>query len=115
MAAEVKKVAPWSLQKQNFKYKLKIEVVKVEDNARDNGNGLTLHSEAAEGGSSSTLEADIVVVAFGRTPFTEGFGQEELGVKVDKFERVGVDHSFKTSVLGVYAISDVNPSRCLRT
>jgi dihydrolipoamide dehydrogenase len=109
MDAEVRKSFQRSLEKQKMKFKLKTKVVKVEDT----GNGLTLHLEAAEGGSPSTLEANVVLVAAGRTPFTKGLGLEELGVKLDKFGRVEVDHSFKTNVPGVYAIGDVIPGPML--
>ena len=109
MDSEIRKSFQRSLEKQKMKFKLKTKVVKVEDN----GNGLTLHLEAAEGGSPSTLEANVVLVAAGRAPFTKGLGLEELGVKVDRFGRVEVDHSFKTNVPGVYAIGDVIPGPML--
>jgi dihydrolipoamide dehydrogenase len=109
MDAEVRKSFQRSLEKQKMKFKLKTKVVKVEES----GNGLTLHLEAAEGGSPSTLDANVVLVAAGRTPFTKGLGLEELGVKVDKFGRVEVDHDFKTNVPGIYAIGDVIPGPML--
>lgn len=109
MDAEVRKSFQRSLEKQKMKFKLKTKVVKVENT----GNGLTLHLEAAEGGSPSTLDANVVLVAAGRTPFTKGLGLEELGVKVDKFGRVEVDHDFKTNVAGIYAIGDVIPGPML--
>lgn len=109
MDAEVRKSFQRALEKQKMKFKLKTKVVKVEDT----GNGLTLHLESSAGGSPTTLDANVVLVAAGRTPFTKGLGLEELGVKVDKFGRVEVDHSFKTNVPGVYAIGDVIPGPML--
>lgn len=109
MDAEVRKSFQRALEKQKMKFKLKTKVVKVEDN----GNGVTLHLEASDGGSPSTMEANVVLVAAGRTPFTKGLGLEELGVKLDKFGRVEVDHSFKTNVPGVFAIGDVIPGPML--
>src|SRR5262249_53305457 len=62
---------------------------------------------AAGGGAAETLEADIVLVAIGRVPYTDGLGLEALGVKKDNRGRVLVDPHFRTSVEGVYAIGDV--------
>lgn len=109
MDAEIRKSFQRTLEKQKMKFMLKTKVVKVEDT----GSGLKLHLEAAAGGNPTTLDADIVLVAAGRTPFTKGLGLEELGVKVDKFGRVEVDHHFKTNVDGVYAIGDVIPGPML--
>jgi dihydrolipoamide dehydrogenase len=52
------------------------------------------------------LEADIVLVAIGRRPFTEGLGLEALGVAMDRGQVV-IDNHFATNVPGVYAIGDV--------
>ncbi|HYA07926.1 MAG TPA: FAD-dependent oxidoreductase, partial [Xanthobacteraceae bacterium] len=54
-----------------------------------------------------TLEADIVLVAIGRVPYTEGLGLEALGVDKDNRGRVVVDRHFRTNVEGIYAIGDV--------
>src|SRR5262249_42286591 len=72
---------------------------------------------AAGGGAAETLEADIVLVAIGRVPYTDGLGLEALGVKKDNRGRVLVDPHFRTSVEGVYAIGDViaGPMRANKT
>src|SRR4029079_12901215 len=74
-------------------------------------SGATLKAKVepakGEGGAAETLEADIVLVATGRVPFTEGLGLDEAGVKKDNRGRVVVDPHFATNVKGVYAIGDV--------
>src|SRR5204863_3220251 len=62
---------------------------------------------AAGGGAAEMLEADIVLVAIGRAPYTDGLGLETVGVKKDNRGRVVVDARFRTNVDGIYAIGDV--------
>ena len=52
------------------------------------------------------LDADVVLVAIGRRPYTEGLGLEALGVAMERGQVVIDDH-FATNVPGVYAIGDV--------
>jgi dihydrolipoamide dehydrogenase len=53
------------------------------------------------------VDADVVLVAVGRRPFTEGLGARELGVACDERGRIVVNERFETSVAGVYAVGDV--------
>jgi dihydrolipoamide dehydrogenase len=91
------------LQKQGFSFKLASKVT-AATKAKDK---VTLSVEPAAGGASETIEADVVLVAVGRVPYTEGLGLEEAGVKRDEKGRIEVDHHFATSVPGIYAIGDV--------
>lgn len=59
-----------------------------------------------EGGA--TLEAELLLVAVGRGPVSEGLGFEEAGVRTER-GFVTVDEHCRTSVEGVYAIGDVRP------
>jgi dihydrolipoamide dehydrogenase len=68
---------------------------------------VTLQLEPAKGGARETLAADIVLVAIGRRPFTNGLGLDEVGVTRDPAGRVTVDGGFATNVPGIYAIGDV--------
>ncbi|RLO08968.1 hypothetical protein DYB28_003351, partial [Aphanomyces astaci] len=64
--------------------------------------------EPAAGGEATTIEADCVLVATGRRPFTAGLGLEEMGIQTDKFGRIKVNLSnFQTNVDGIFAIGDV--------
>ncbi len=53
------------------------------------------------------LEADRLLVAVGREPYTEGLGLDEAGVTLDERGRVQVNERWETSVVGVHAIGDL--------
>jgi dihydrolipoamide dehydrogenase len=91
------------LEKQGIKFRLGSKVTAVDS------SGATLKAaiEPAKGGAAESIEADIVLVAIGRVPFTEGLGLDEIGVKKDNRGRVMVDAHYATNVPGVYAIGDV--------
>ncbi len=59
------------------------------------------------------VQADTVLVATGRRPYTEGLGAEAAGVKLGERGRVLVDGHLRTSAAGVYAIGDVTDLRQL--
>ncbi|HUK09855.1 MAG TPA: dihydrolipoyl dehydrogenase [Stellaceae bacterium] len=103
MDAEVAKQLQRSLTKQGFAFKLGTKVV----GAKNGNKGVTLALEAAQGGSAQTLEADVVLVAVGRSPYTDGLGLETAGVALDEKKRIKVDPNFRTNVPGIYAIGDV--------
>ena len=63
--------------------------------------------------SEHTAEADVVLVATGRKPFTEGLGLDKLGVEMTRRGQIAVDGRFETSVKGIYAIGDVVPGPML--
>ncbi|WP_116130796.1 dihydrolipoyl dehydrogenase [Tropicimonas sp. IMCC34043] len=56
--------------------------------------------------SEHQIDADVVLVATGRVPFTEGLGLDALGVKLSPRGQIETDGHFRTSVPGVYAIGD---------
>ncbi|NDR58939.1 dihydrolipoyl dehydrogenase [Aliiruegeria sabulilitoris] len=58
-------------------------------------------------GAEHTVDADVVLVATGRLPFTEGLGLDTLGVKMSKRGQIEVDAHYQTNIPGVYAIGDV--------
>ena len=91
------------LQKQGIAFKLSSKVTGVDTS----GKTLKVKVEPAAGGAAETMEADIVLVAIGRVPFTEGLGLEAAGVKKDNRGRVIVVPHFRTNVAGIYAIGDV--------
>ncbi len=91
------------LQKQGLKFRLGTKVTGASVGA----DGVTLTSEPVKGGDPTTLKADIVLVAIGRQPFTEGLGLEAAGVTLDERKRVRVDTHYATNVPGIYAIGDV--------
>src|SRR5262245_5095668 len=100
---EVAKALQRALEKQGLKFKLGFKVASVDAK----GKWLNLMLEPAAAGKSETLECDVVLVAIGRVPNTQGLGIAEAGVRCDNRGRVIVDDHFATSVPGVYAIGDV--------
>ncbi len=70
-------------------------------------DAVTLELEPAAAGEHEMLAADIVLVAIGRRPFTDGLGLDEVGIARDAAGRVVVGDDFATNVAGIYAIGDV--------
>jgi dihydrolipoamide dehydrogenase len=70
-------------------------------------DGVALALEPAPGGERETLAADVVLVAIGRRPFTEGLGLDKVGVARDQAGRIEVNDDFATNIAGIYAIGDV--------
>ena len=92
------------LLKQGIAFKLSCKVAAVDTS----GKTLKVKVEpAAGGGAAETIEADVVLVAIGRVPYTEGLGLDAVGVKRDNRGRVIVDPHFQTNIAGIYAIGDV--------
>ncbi len=52
-------------------------------------------------------KSDVVLVAIGRTAYTEGLGAKDAGIVLDERGRVIVDDHFQTNIKGIYAIGDV--------
>ncbi len=102
MDSEVAKQFQRLLEKQGFTFHLGHKVAKVEKA----GGGLKTTVEPSAGGDAKTIEADVVLVAIGRRPYTQNLGLEALGVALDR-DMVVVDDHFATNVPGVYAIGDV--------
>ena len=109
MDGEIRKQFQRSLEKQKMKFMLKTKVVGVDSS----GDGVKLIVEPAEGGDQTTLEADVVLVSAGRSPFTSGLDLDKIGVETDKVGRILVNERFSTNVSGVYAIGDVIPGPML--
>jgi len=68
---------------------------------------VTIKTEAAKGGKEEVLDADVVLVAVGRRPFTDGLNLEAIGVELDNKGRVVIDDQFNTSVKNIKCIGDV--------
>jgi len=102
MDQELSKKFQQTLKKQGFKFNLKTKVVKSE--VTDSGVKLT--TEPSKGGDSTEETYDVVLVATGRRPYTEGLGLEDLGIQTDKLGRIQVDEHFRTAVPSIYAIGD---------
>lgn len=99
MDGEVVKAFQKLLERQGFEFKLGRKVTGVKDGV--------VSFEPAAGGEAETLTADVVLVAVGRKPYTDGLGLDEIGVKRDNRGRVEIDGHYRTSVEHIYAIGDV--------
>jgi dihydrolipoamide dehydrogenase len=103
MDGEVGKAFERVLAKQGIKFRLGTKVTGAETTAA----GVALTVEKAAGGPSETLQADVVLVAIGRRPYTAGLGLEEAGVAIDQRGFVTTDAHYATNQPGIYAIGDV--------
>lgn len=109
MDAELRRPFQRSLQKQGINFKMGQKVTGTSEAA--NGK-LTLLYEAVKDGKAGEMTADIVLVATGRRPVTEGLNLEAVGISLDR-GRIPVDSHFRTAVPNVYAIGDVVPGPML--
>lgn len=109
MDAEVAKQFKRTLEKQGLVFKLGTKVEGIASGK----SGVEVKLAPAKGGEGETLEANVVLVAIGRRPYTEGLGLDELGVKRDERGFVAVNEAFETSVKGIYAIGDAIPGPML--
>ncbi|WP_235561915.1 dihydrolipoyl dehydrogenase [Marmoricola sp. Leaf446] len=88
-----------AFRKRGIRFHLGTRVESVK--ATDAGVVVTV-----EGGA--THEADLLLVAVGRGPVTDGLGYAEQGVTLDR-GFVVTDERCRTSVEGVYAVGDIVP------
>lgn len=103
MDAEISKQFQRLMGKQGIEFKLGAKVIAVERI----GEGAKVTFEPVKGGEAAVLEADVVLVATGRKPYTAGLGLKEAGVALDSRGRIEIGSSFETNVAGIYAIGDV--------
>lgn len=90
------------LKKQGFTFKLNSKVTAVEKKGKTG----RVTFEPVKGGDAETLEADVVLVATGRRPYTDNLGLEEVGVETER-GMVKTDGNWRTNIEGIYAIGDV--------
>ena len=100
---EVGKQAQRILARQGIAFRLSSKVAAVDKS----GKALKVAVEPAAGGDGEMLEADVVLVAIGRRPYTDGLGLDVAGIKRDERGRILVDDHYQTAVPGIYAIGDV--------
>ena len=109
MDSEIARLMRRSLEKQGMAFRTGTKVAA----AKANGAKVKLSLEPAKGGAAENLDADVVLVAIGRVPFTEGLGLEALGVARDNRGYIRVNETFETSVPGIFAIGDAIPGPML--
>ena len=98
IAAQLQKI----LTKQGLEFHLETKVTGA--NVHDN----QVVIEGQVKGQAKQFDADQVLVAVGRRPFTAGLGMEDVGVAKDaKTGQIIVDDQYQTNVKGIYAIGDL--------
>jgi dihydrolipoamide dehydrogenase len=104
---EVSKELEKSFRKRGLKSQVDTKLEKLERT----DNGLVVTGKTSKG-EAVRLEAEMLLVAVGRMPYTEGLGLEGTKIKVEK-GFIQVDQFQQTGEQGVYAIGDVVPTPLL--
>jgi dihydrolipoamide dehydrogenase len=91
------------VERQGTAFRLSSKVTAIEKGK----TALKVTVEPANGGERVSAAADVVLVAIGRRPYTQGLGLDSVGVSLDRRGRVVTDEHFRTNVAGIWAIGDV--------
>ncbi|MGH1413782.1 MAG: dihydrolipoyl dehydrogenase [Pelagimonas sp.] len=102
MDAEVQRNFQKLLKKQGINFTMGAAVQKVETTKTKAKLTYKLRKDDSE----HTIDADTVLVATGRKPFTDGLGLEALGVEISPRGQIKTDNQWRTNVPGIYAIGD---------
>lgn len=100
--ADAGKTLQRALAKQGIEFKLSAKVT----GATSSASGVQLQVESATGGDAQTLEADYVLVAIGRRPYTKRLGLENVGLTTDPRGMLA-NKRHRTEAPGVWVIGDV--------
>lgn len=102
MDPEIQKNFQRLLKKQGLTFIMGAAVQKAEAGKTK----ATLTYKLRKDDSEHTLDADVVLVATGRKPYTDGLGLDALGVEMTDRGQIAVGKDWQTSVKGIYAIGD---------
>ncbi|MNP00014.1 Dihydrolipoyl dehydrogenase 3 [compost metagenome] len=102
MDDETAKTFQRALTRQGMRFKLASKVTE----AKVSRSNVSLQIEPAAGGAAETLEAEYVLVAIGRRPYTKGLGLETVGLQTDPRGMLANQHH-RSGVDGVWVIGDV--------
>ncbi len=102
MDKDVQKTLQRILKKQGLTFILGAAVQEVTSTKTRAKVAYQLRKDSSE----ATLEADIVLVATGRKPFTDGLGLEALGVELTPRGQIRTNGHWATNIPGIYAIGD---------
>jgi dihydrolipoamide dehydrogenase len=93
------------LKKQGLTFILGAAVQSVTKTETATGTSATITYKRRKDDAEATIDADVVLVATGRKPFTTGLGLESLGVEMLPRGQIKTTH-FVTNIPGLYAIGD---------
>lgn len=97
-----------SLKKQGLKFHLGTTVTKAEKKTKGNkGPEVLLTIVEKEEKKEYQLDADVVLVAIGRRPYSKGLGLKEIGVAMSPKGFVITDDNFRTNLPNIFAIGDL--------
>ncbi|WP_319825712.1 dihydrolipoyl dehydrogenase [Thalassovita sp.] len=102
MDGEIQKNFQRLLKKQGLDFVMGAAVQKVDASK----SKATVTYKLRKDDSEHTLDADTVLVATGRRPFTAGLGLDALGVELSPRGQIKTDAHWQTNVPGIYAIGD---------
>ncbi|MEJ2018915.1 MAG: dihydrolipoyl dehydrogenase [Maritimibacter sp.] len=102
MDGDIAKTLQRTLKKQGLKFVLGAAVQNVDAKKTK----ATVNYKLKKDDSEHSLEADVVLVATGRKPYTEGLGLDALGIEMTPRGQIAT-HQGKTSIAGIWAIGDV--------
>ena len=88
-------------QKQGIEFKLNTKVLSAE--VKSGKVNLTIE----EGGKSSVVTSDVVLMAVGRKAYTQNLGLESVGIITDKQGSIEINDRFQTAIPNIYAVGDV--------
>ena len=103
MDGEVRKTFARTLKKQGMEITTGAQVIGVKSTK----TGAMVSYKTTKSEDTHSVKCDVVLMAVGRKPYTDGLGAEEAGIEIDKAGRIVVGEGFETSLPGVYAIGDV--------
>ena len=99
---EISKAARKTFEAQGLKFHFGQKVTGVEKLKTK----LKVNMEAVSGGQAQTLDADVVIVAVGRRPFSEGLGLDKVGIATDKRGVIQVTDGHFKAADGIWAVGD---------
>ena len=102
MDAEVAKTFQRILSRQGLKFVMGAAVQGVERTA----TGAKVAYKSRKKETDHEIEAEVVLVATGRRPYTAGLGLDALGVAMEPRGQIKIDGHFATNIPGIYAIGD---------
>ena len=102
MDGEIQKVFQRTLKKQGLEFIMGAAVQGVTTK----GNKATVTYKLRKDDSEHDVDADTVLLATGRRPFTDGLGLEALGVEISPRGQIKTDGHYATNIKGIYAIGD---------
>ena len=102
MDGEVQKNFQKLLKKQGLEFVMGSAVTSVETLKTKAKVNYKLRKDDSE----HQLDADVVLVATGRKPYTDGLGLDALGIELTKGGQIKTDEHWQTNVKGIYAIGD---------